>query len=180
MLPPRPWPTDGSAPGFKETKVTLVARDPTDPEQLVQAWNVGDKRRLLANTRGPLWAFWQGQRSNHLFDVDRAMAAEEVGEGKDVKREVAEPDRLLIEWFHRQSKRAGLATVAPSMKAANVHAAHRINATGPRERVKAIAWFALTDLRWKGRVRAVEQLWERWDLLVGDWERAGEPEWEAP
>jgi hypothetical protein len=180
MQPTRPWPTDGSAPGMKESKVTLVARDPADAEQFVQAWRVGDKRALIANTRGPLWAFWHGQRSNHMFDIDRANAAEEIGEGKDVTREVAELDRLLIEWFHRQSKRAELATVAPSMKAENVAAAHRVNATGPRERVKAVAWFALTDIRWTGRIRSVEQLWRSWDLIVGDWKRAGEPEWEAP
>lgn len=178
MQAPRPWPAD--APGLREQRVTLIAVDPTDVEALVWATGVGDKRRLLAETRGPLWACWKGKYATHLFVLDRGKAVEDVGEGKNVKREVAAPDRLLIEWFHRQALRAGLATVAPSMLADNVYAAHRINATGPRERVKAIAWFALTDLRWKGRVRAVEQLWERWDLLVGDWERAGEPEWEAP
>lgn len=176
MHAPRPWPADGTAPGFREQKVTLIAEDPAGG--LVWASGVGDKRRLLADTRGPLYACWKGRYQTHLFVVDRQLVAGDVGEGKDVKREIANADRLLIEWFQRQAFRAGLRTVGKSLAADNVTAAHRVNAAAPRPEVKAVVWFALTDLRWKGRVRDVETLWAKWDLIHGDWERADSPEWE--
>ena len=73
MIEAREWPTD--APRFKSKAVTLIADSGAG---LVFAVNVGEKRELLSNTTGPLWAVWNGQWSSHLFVVSRSAATEEV------------------------------------------------------------------------------------------------------
>lgn len=180
MKPARDWPTDGTAPPLKIPKVTLIAHDPNG-DGLVFAIGVGDKRRLLATTRGPLWAAWRGTYHTDLFVLDRRDAAREIAEGKDVAREVDDILRALIEWWTREARRHRHATVYSSLSSPNVIAAKRILAAEKdRATIKAIGQYALSNHYWRGKVLTVAGWWRNWDRIRADWERDDEPAYEGP
>jgi len=69
MAAPREWPD--TAPSIKSQAVTLITKNGRD---LAWAVNVGEKRELVKQSRGQLWAVWTGNWSSHLFDVPRQRA----------------------------------------------------------------------------------------------------------
>jgi len=175
MREPRPWPDD--APSVKEQVVTLVAEDGAG--SLVWATGVGDKRKLLAGTRGPLYAFWKGRHSTHLFEIDRRRAAADVGEGKaDTKREVPDEQRRLISFHARECQRVGFVTVHARFDAETVRAAGSIVRAADRPTIKAVLYFGLRDDYWRDRLFTIPAWWRQWDRLKVAWERADRPPYE--
>jgi hypothetical protein len=179
MRDPIPWPVgEPRTPNLREQIVTLAAEDRAG--MMFWATNIGDKRALLAGTEGTLWAFWKGRRQTHLFEVDRRLAAEEVGEGKrETKREIPPAQRRLIVWHSQEAQQHGFVTIHPRFDADSVRAAGQILGWTPDHgTIKAMIQWGFRDREFRSRLFTLKACAAQWDRLRLAWDDAGHPPYE--
>lgn len=175
MEPPKRWPAD--APEMRSAKVTLFVLVDDVP---MWATAVGKKRTLLEQTEGlPLWGFWKGDYSAHLFEIDREQAELEIQVGADRARSADPNVQALLEWFGKEAARQGFLSDHVSYATSEVSAAKRLLANVPKGRIAAVAQHALTSDRHREWVHNVAALNRQWNRLLASWEAAGSPSYDA-